>query len=150
MRYTRTSNCIIKTNIVKSEPVPFDPEYGITGGEDTDLFTRLMNKGGKFISSREAVVSEYIPPERTKIKWLLRKYYLTGNTATRRMIQYSSNRFLKRGELFFRAVSFIFICILLFIINFPFRKYRLRWLMKIASNLGHITAVFGHYYKGYK
>ena len=43
--YTRTSNCIIKAELIKSEPCPFDPAYGITGGEDTHLFTRLKRKG---------------------------------------------------------------------------------------------------------
>ena len=45
--YTRSSNCIIKADLIKSEPGPFDPVYGITGGEDTHLFTRLQRKGYK-------------------------------------------------------------------------------------------------------
>jgi hypothetical protein len=36
--YTRSSNCIIKADLIKSEPGPFDPAYGITGGEDKHLF----------------------------------------------------------------------------------------------------------------
>ena len=68
--FARTGNCIIKTELIKSEPGPFDPLYGITGGEDSHLFARLKNKGANFISCKEAIVFEFIPPERTTVKWL--------------------------------------------------------------------------------
>jgi succinoglycan biosynthesis protein ExoM len=146
---TRTSNCIIKAELIKSEPVPFDPEYGITGGEDTHLFTRLKRKGAIFISSTEAIVIEFIPPERTTMKWLFKKSFQTGNTATRRMIENAGNKLLKKVELFLRAVVFGIISFTLIIIHLPSKKLSAKWLMKFASNAGHIVAVIGINYKGY-
>jgi succinoglycan biosynthesis protein ExoM len=147
---TRTSNCIIKAELIKSEPVPFDPEYGITGGEDTHLFTRLQRKGAKFISSKEAIVREFIPPERTTMKWIFKKSFQTGNTATRRMIENAGNKLLKKVELFLRAVVFGIISFALIIVLLPSKKLSAKWLMKFASNAGHILAVIGINYKGYK
>jgi len=100
--FARTGNCIIKTELIKSEPGPFDPSYGITGGEDSHLFARLKNKGANFISCKEAIVSEFIPPERTTVKWLLKRSFQTGNISTRRMIENSKNKLINKTELFCR------------------------------------------------
>lgn len=147
---TRTSNCIIKADLIKSEPVPFDPEYGVTGGEDTHLFTRLIKKGANFISSQEAIVREFIPPERTTLKWIFKKSFQTGNTVTRRMIENANNKLLKKVELFLRALVFGIVSFALIIVHLPSKKLSAKWLMKFASNAGHILAVIGINYKGYK
>jgi glycosyltransferase involved in cell wall biosynthesis len=148
--FTRTSNCIVKAKIVKSEDGPFDIDYGITGGEDSHLFTRLKRKGAKFISSREAIVTEHVPPERTQIKWLIKKAFQTGNTVTRRMIGNAQNKIKRKLELLLRAVTFAVISLVLVLIYFPIKKKRVEWLMKLSSNVGHIVAVFGYNFKAYK
>lgn len=148
--FTRTSNCIIQAELIKTEPGPFDPAYGITGGEDSHLFTRLRRKGANFISSNEAIVTEFIPPERTTMKWLIKKSFQTGNTATRRMIENANNKLLRKVELFIRAIAFEMISFILIIVSLPSKKLSAKWLMKFASNAGHILAVIGLNYKGYK
>jgi len=148
--YMGTGNCMVKTNLIKNELGPFDPDYGITGGEDTHLFTRLEKKGAKFISSREAIVTEFIPPERTKVKWLFKIYYQRGNTATRREIEFAANKLVEKFRLLFKAITYLIISVILFILCLPYTKWRINWLLKISSNLGHITAISGHSYKGYK
>jgi len=147
---TRTSNCCVKSEWIKIENGPFDPRYGITGGEDTHLFERLRRRGAKLISSREAIVYETIPVERTKIKWMLKKSYQTGNTATRRFIEFADNKIMKRITLFIRAIFFLITSIFLFIIFIPVTKYRIFFLLKVASNTGHISALLGFHYQGYR
>ena len=39
-KFTRTGNCVIKSKLIKSIEGPFDPEFGLTGGEDGILFGR--------------------------------------------------------------------------------------------------------------
>lgn len=148
--FARTGNCIIKTKLIKSEPGPFDPSYGITGGEDSHLFERLQRKGANFICCKEAIVSEFIPPARTTVKWLFRRSFQTGNIFTRRMIENANNKLIKKTELFCRAVLFETISFILCIISFPSKKLCVKWLMKFASNAGHIVAVIGFNYKGYR
>lgn len=148
--FPRTGNCIIKAELIKSEPGPFDPTYGITGGEDSHLFTRLKRKGANFIFSKEAIVTEFIPPERTTMRWLIKKSFQTGNTATRRMIENANNKLLRKVELFFRAIVFEIISFVLIIVHLPSKKLSAKWLMKFASNAGHLLAVIGLNYKGYK
>ena len=148
--FTRTSNCIIRSDIIKSVAGPFDSNYGITGGEDTHLFSRLKKKGAKFISCREAVVTEFVIPERTRTRWLFKKSFQTGNTATRRMIENAQKRIKRKLELLLRAITFAVISLILVIIYFPIKEKRVKWLIKLASNIGHIVAVFGFNYKAYK
>lgn len=145
-----TSNCIIKSSVLKNESEPFDPKYGLTGGEDTHLFYRLKKNGAKFISNREAIVKDIIPQDRTNIKWLVKKSFQTGNTATRRMIELAESRILKRIFLLFKAIAYLILSILLFIIFLLNIDARIKWLLKIFTNLGHITATFGYNFLGYK
>ncbi|WJJ94310.1 hypothetical protein [Neopusillimonas aromaticivorans] len=41
----RIGNALLHRSILDDEPQPFDPSYGVTGGSDSDLLTRLAQKG---------------------------------------------------------------------------------------------------------
>jgi len=148
--YMGTGNSIIKTKIINQVSGPFDPDYGITGGEDTHLFAILRRNGAKLISTRKAIVTELFSSDRTNIRWLFKKSFQTGNTATRRMIENSNSKLLKKIDLLSRAVTFEILSIIFFIMHLYSIKMRIKWLMKIASNAGHIAAILGINYKGYK
>jgi len=145
-----TSNCIVKANLLKNEPGPFSPEYGLTGGEDTHLFYKLRKGGAKLISSREAIVREIIPPDRTRVKWLIKKSYQTGNASTRRMIEFADTKLIKRIYLLSKAIIYLIISAFMVIICLPVIGLRIKWLLKIFSNLGHISASLGFHFSGYK
>src|SRR5271154_3346350 len=40
----RFGNILLRGSCLRQEPVPFDPAYGLTTGEDADLLIRLVNK----------------------------------------------------------------------------------------------------------
>lgn len=44
-----TGNCMVRASFVKALDAPFDARYGITGGEDTELFNRLEQQGAGFV-----------------------------------------------------------------------------------------------------
>lgn len=149
-QFLATNNCIIKADLLRERPEPFNPAYGLTGGEDTFLFHGLKKTGAKFISCKEAIVTDFIPPDRVGVKWLIKKSFQTGNTATRRMIELAERKGIKRISLLLKSVIYLILSILFFIISFPFVEFRVKWLLKIFSNLGHITASFGFHFLGYK
>ena len=61
-KFTRTTNCLVRAEKLKSIPGPFDPKYGLTGGSDTHLFTTLFNLGAKYFScTRELFMIMFIP-----------------------------------------------------------------------------------------
>ena len=75
---TKSGNVFLNRNIFEGQAKPFDPEFGLTGGEDQDFFKRMMNNGRRFIWCNEAEVYEIIPPERWKRSFYLKKYLQMG------------------------------------------------------------------------
>jgi len=146
---TRSGNCIVKASLLKSIPGPFDPAYGLTGGEDTHLFGRLKRQGARYVNCKEAWISEYVPPERTTVKYLLKRSYLTGNNFTRRYLELSSGDPIKKYKAIIKAIVFGTVSIFLTLFTFPNKYWGLHWATKIASNWGHLKAAFGHYVEGY-
>lgn len=80
---TRTSNVLMTKSIAADWPEPFDPVLGLEGGEDVDLFARMIDKGYRLVAAENAVVFEKIPPERMKLGWLVRRFFRNGVTAER-------------------------------------------------------------------
>jgi len=74
----RTSNGIVRSSVLKMRPGPFDKELGKTGGEDTEFFCWLEQKGCTFSWCSEAVVNESITLERARLRYHFRRGYSTG------------------------------------------------------------------------
>lgn len=146
-----TSNCILKASLVDDIEGPFDPSYGVTGGEDTHLFDRLEARGARFIFCQEAIVYEFLPPNRTTIPYLFFKGLRGGNSHTRRLIEFSGPWHLAI-RLFMVSKGFIFgsISFLVMLLIFPSKLYRVLWLKRLGSNIGRVLAAFDHNYQGYR
>jgi glycosyltransferase involved in cell wall biosynthesis len=80
-RETRTSNALVRRASVLRTGVRFDPRFS-RGGEDVDFFMRMMERGCSFVWSRESVVHELIPAERTARAFMLRRALLRGVVST--------------------------------------------------------------------
>ena len=52
-----------------TDALPFDPAFGVSGGEDLDLFLRLQSRGCRFVWCAEAGVWETIPASRTSLRY---------------------------------------------------------------------------------
>jgi cellulose synthase/poly-beta-1,6-N-acetylglucosamine synthase-like glycosyltransferase len=75
---TRTGNALIRRRPLMALPGPFDERYDFTGGEDTDLFVRLIDGDCRIIAVDSAVVYEHLPRSRTTVRWLLQRRFLAG------------------------------------------------------------------------
>jgi len=149
-KFTRTGNCVIKTNLLKSLNGPFDPEFGLTGGEDGILFGKLSASGAKFIFSAEAFVYDFVPKDKANLNYLTKRTFRIGITYTRRIILSSKFKLATRVYLFIKGVLYTLISILLFFLCSPVKLWRSHWYLKIISNVGHIGAIFNIRYEIYK
>lgn len=60
----------------------FDPRFNRSGGEDLDFLARLKDAGARFGWSPDARVSEWVPTDRARISWVLRRMWRIGCTET--------------------------------------------------------------------
>ena len=80
---TRTGNTLLAKTLFNGTPTPFDVRYGSTGGEDTDFFKRMMEKGKMFVWCNEAPVWETVPRERMERTYFLKRALQRGLTNSR-------------------------------------------------------------------
>ena len=151
-KFTFSGNCLIKASILKKLKEPFDPRYGITGGGDTIFFDRLAKQGARFINCLEAVTFEFMPPYRTSLSYLLRRALKGGNTFSRKMIDENIDKYqlITRLLMFTKGLSHIFVSFILLVIFLLHKVHRIKWMIKMATNIGRLLAVFNWYYKAYK
>ena len=149
---TRTGNCLLKASLIKHLSQPFDPQYGLTGGEDTHLFERLDRTGARFVNCPEAVVYEFIPPSRTRVSYLFRKGLRSGNGHTQRVFAFAEKHHKLAIRAFMLAKSLCYgsISVMMMGVCSPSAYHRTRWLIRLASNIGRFLAVFGWRYRLYK
>ncbi len=149
-KYTRTGNCLIKADVLKTVDGPFDLNYGLTGGGDSHLFNILSKAGAKFVDCRESIVYEYVPPERAKLSWLLKRSIRTGNSYARRAIQLTSKPKRVILLLFIKAILLVIANSVLCFLFLYSKKKCYNYFVKAVGYYGHILAVFNIYSKEYK
>ncbi|MGB0715755.1 MAG: glycosyltransferase family 2 protein [Phycisphaerae bacterium] len=72
----RTGNALIKRSSLRE--LTFDESLGRSGGEDSDLFRRLYATRKRFLWSNNAIVTEYQPPDRCTLTYLLSRRFKSG------------------------------------------------------------------------
>jgi succinoglycan biosynthesis protein ExoM len=75
---TRTGNALVERGALLAVPGPFDERYNVTGGEDGDVFARMVDAGSRFIAVDSAIVYEHLTPRRATVRWLLMRRVRTS------------------------------------------------------------------------
>ncbi len=91
-RDARTSNALVKGTWLFESGYRFDPQYGCSGGEDTELFSRIYRDGARFVWSPESVVEETVPANRATLSYLWRRRYHSGKTYNRILAGQNAHR----------------------------------------------------------
>ncbi|RPA55075.1 glycosyltransferase family 2 protein [Shewanella vesiculosa] len=127
-----TGNTLI--NLAKADGLHFNLIYGRTGGEDTDFFYKMYEKGAKLAYEPMAIVEEPVPDNRLTKTWMLKRKLRMGQSFGQ--LQLSTSSLLDRIKLFFISFSkllFCFLFCLLFCVNNE--KFHF-WLMRGIFHLG--------------
>lgn len=147
--YATTSSVLIMMRAIADRPEPFDPAFGLSGGEDTHLFAQLHESGHTIVWCDTARVDESIPSSRVDQRWLLRREYRRGQTLSlslrarhpglARPLRRIVNALVQivRGS----AVTLIGLAI--------GRAARLRGVRQVAFGCGMITGLAGRRYQEY-
>lgn len=76
-----THNVLVRVGVFKAMDTVFPGHMALTGGSDTHFFKRVHRAGFSIVWADEAVVSEWIPSSRTRLRWVLQRAYRVGNSA---------------------------------------------------------------------
>jgi succinoglycan biosynthesis protein ExoM len=130
----RTGNVLLRKGFLDDEPVVFRPEF--RGGEDTDFFIRMTDKGRRFVWCDEAVAYEVIPPNRWDRKFMIKRALLRGANA------------IKYVDFGIRDIAKSMIAVPLYVLGLPIAylmgQHRfMDLLVRLFDHLGKLLALLG-------
>jgi glycosyltransferase involved in cell wall biosynthesis len=75
-----SNDALLRIESLRRVGLRFAPELGLAGGEDQLFFRQMVKAGCKIVYASAASVTERIPPERTALRYLLRRSLRRGTT----------------------------------------------------------------------
>jgi succinoglycan biosynthesis protein ExoM len=148
----RFGNVLLRGELLRSEPGPFDPAYGLATGEDGDLLVRLARRGGRIIWCDEAIVWEPVEPKRLSLRWLLYRALSGGQEFAHQTVRGRYGPIGPGGRLvfFLRALAQLLTAAALSVMAWPAGRHRaVGWLLKASANYGKLTAFWGAHHRAY-
>ena len=148
----RFGNVLVKGRWLRGAAAPFDAALGLTGGEDGDLLSRLVQGGARIVWCDEASVREPVESARLSLQWLLRRALSGGQDFARHSLtgRYGSMSRLQRVGFFLRAMAQALAAAGLTLIVWPLgRHHAARWLTTLSANVGKLTVFCGWRYREY-
>jgi succinoglycan biosynthesis protein ExoM len=148
----RFGNVLLRGALLRDGPAPFDPSYGLTGGEDGDLLGRLVQRGARIVWCDEGLVHEPVEAARLSLRWLMLRALRGGQDFARHKL---TGRFghltpAGRGRLFLRALLQSAVAAGLALLSLPLgRHHAVYWLLKASANLGKMSIFLGWHYREY-
>lgn len=131
---------------------PFDEAYGLTGGEDSDLLTRLVQGGARLVACQEAAVTEPVVEARLNLRWILLRAVRGNQDYTRnwRRGRFGAIRPWSPALFYLRAAVQLTVAATLCLLCLPLGRHRAaRWLQLAAGNFGKLSTLWGWHYQEY-
>ncbi len=143
-----TNNALVRIKALPDPVAPFNPRYGLTGGEDTDLFERMRHAGARLVWCNEAKVRENIPAERATLGWLVRRSFRGGQMFVE-ICGHSRGAFARLRWFFYR-LSLALAALAGAILSLPLRRaWFIRCSQRLASNIGQLSTLMRYRYEEY-
>ena len=140
-----TSNAVIRRSLFDERR--FDPEYGLTGGSDLELFGRMLRFGARLLWCDEATVVEFVPPERHRFGWLAQRWFRGGLVYTRVTRSVTSGG--SAGRMIQTLAKLFGFAVLTPVAAFGGRRALARMLLRVCTQAGHLWALMGRSYEEY-
>jgi succinoglycan biosynthesis protein ExoM len=148
----RTGNALLRRQCLDGWSNPFDPAFGLSGGEDSLFFRDLLRRGKRFVWCDEAMVSEKVPEQRANTRWLLQRSYRIGQTWVRGELARLNGWELKRTwmALAVRSGVQLVVAAFLSLVLWPLSRIRgFRWLRTCVAQWGKLTGLVGQRFHEY-
>jgi len=148
----RFGNLMLNGERLRRMDPMFDPAYGLTGGEDGELLSRLVQDGARLIWCDSAIVSEPVPVSRLSLRWLLLRSLRGGQDFARLVLagRHGPVTGLSRLRLLMRSLMQLLGACVLALLCLPLGLHRSAyWLTKASANLGKLSTFVGLHYREY-
>ncbi|MEL6643469.1 MAG: glycosyltransferase family 2 protein [Pseudomonadota bacterium] len=119
----------------------FDVRLGQSGGEDTDFFSGAHSAGARIAYAEDALVTEAVPPERTRFRWLARRRYRMGQTHAHVLTERLGH---PRWTSLPLAASKALACGMLALATLPIAHRRNVALLRATLHMGVVAGLVGH------
>lgn len=83
----------LRQSCFKTE-APFDPDFGLSGGEDLDLFLKLMKRNIKIAWCGSAQCNEWVPASRMQFKYLFLRAFSGGQVFAASVVHNADHKLL--------------------------------------------------------
>jgi succinoglycan biosynthesis protein ExoM len=100
-----TASSLWRTATCFTDPEPFDPEFGVCGGEDLDLFLRLERRGRRILWCAEAGVWETVLPSRTQLRYYRLRVYSGAQCYSAAMLKNAPSRTIAMVNIALRGLA---------------------------------------------
>jgi glycosyltransferase involved in cell wall biosynthesis len=142
-----SANFLVDTRALAKAGWPtFDPDFGLTGGGDSEWFIRLSKVGFRFAWALKAVVHETVPPDRATARWVAKRAFRLGNSSMRIWFRHRSRGFntltLGKSALILALAPLASPALL-------HPVWRAKLTMRWCRAAGKITALLGGAYREY-
>lgn len=149
----RIGNALIRHSRLAGKTDPFDPAFGLTGGEDGRLLGQLASQGVRFVWCDEAVVTEPVEAKRLSLNWILMRALRGGQDFGLHFLAgaYGPVSSSRRLIFVFKALAALLLCAPAAALSFPFGRHRAAyWLKKAYAQLGKLLAFSRYRYQEYR
>jgi len=148
-----TGNVLFRRALVTAAGIRFSEALGLIGGEDIDFFDRLRAAGADLRFCDGAVVFETIPEHRATLRWLLRRWFRTGNSeAIIYMDRHRGTigRFVVAGRGTLRiTLGLALLGVLAMVAGLGRRHWIIARLYTVARGMGMLSSAFNLHYHEY-
>ncbi|WP_029921090.1 glycosyltransferase family 2 protein [Nevskia soli] len=148
----RFGNVLMRSELLKGDAPPFDPAYGLTGGEDGAMLTRLARRGARIVWCDEAAVVEPVAPTRLSLRWLCLRALRGGQDFSRHTLDggYGAATHTRTTLLALRSLAQMLVAGSLVPLTLPLGRHQAaHWIIKATANFGKLSLLCGWRYDEY-
>lgn len=147
-----SGNVLIGREVIEKVRPWFKEEFAESGGEDSDFFYRVTERGFKIAAVPDAVAYEDVPIDRANLKWILKRNFRSSNTNAISYIQrkgFAKGYSMLLGYLAFRLLIAI-LTIPLLVVGFARRDIAIRILIYYSRMAGSCYGMMNFKYLEYR
>ncbi len=135
---------ITNVKVLREHSLSFNKVYGLSGGEDAELFHRIYNLGYKLSYCKEAFVEETVEPHRLNSNFLTKRAFRVGQSFTSYRLPNTST-WINKVKYFTPLIPKAIFASILCMITFPLGKHRyFKYWLKLCDIAGKVSVLFGN------